>query len=177
MPEIASGTYGLVLFSNNGMDTVEHADRELVVAEFRRVVADDGVVVFATLNKAGPSFGESPFQVARPTEQGRPRVRELIESAGKTALDPAGAVRRVRNWYINRRESKDYGHWAVGPLAAHDFGPVMHFTSLSDLRELTVGAGLEVLTIYGDDGRPIDPEVTESAVDNFTVLARPVSMP
>ena len=173
MAEIESGRYGLVLFSNNGMDTVEHGDRGLVLAEFRRVVADDGVVVFATLNKDGPSFGESPFQIARPTEPVRVSARGLIQTVGRRLLDPSRAIRRVTNWRRNRRREEDHGEWAVGPLAAHDFAPVMHFTSLQDLRLLTQAAGFEILAIYGDDGVAIDPSQTHSQADNFTVLARP----
>ncbi|MDJ0393493.1 hypothetical protein QMK17_09115 [Rhodococcus sp. G-MC3] len=173
MTEIDSGRYGLVLFSNNGIDTVEHGDRKLVLKEFRRVVADDGVVVFSTLNKDGPSFGESPFQIARPTEHVSVSPRAVIESVGRTVLDPSSAVRRVKNWRQNRRREEDHGAWAVGPLAAHDFAPVMHFTSLQGLRTLTRNAGFEVTAIHGDDGASIPPEVTQSRADNFTVVARP----
>nr|WP_296763698.1 class I SAM-dependent methyltransferase [Rhodococcus sp. (in: high G+C Gram-positive bacteria)] len=173
MAEIDSGRYGLVLFSNNGIDTVEHGDRSSVLNEFRRVVAADGVVVFSTLNKDGPSFGESPFQIARPTEPVTVSPRGVIQSVGRRVLDPAGAVRRVKNWRRNRQRKEDHGAWAIGPLAAHDFAPVMHFTSLQDLRKLTEDAGFDVTAIYSDDGRQIPPEVTQSHADNFTVLARP----
>lgn len=174
MADIESGRYGLVLFSNNGIDTVEHGDRGRVLREFRRVVADDGVVVFATLNKDGPSFGESPFQIARPTEQVTVSPRGVIESVGRKVLDPSGAVRRVKNWWRNRRREEDHGAWAVGPLAAHDFAPVMHFTSLQDLRRLAADAEFEILAVYGDDGAAIPAEDDRSRVDNFTVVMRPL---
>jgi SAM-dependent methyltransferase len=173
MYRIADGRYGLVLFSNNGMDTVDHDDRVSVLRECRRVVADDGIVVVATLNKDGPGFGESPFQLSRPNRPMTFSLRKIVVSVGRRVLDPAGSVRRVVNWRRHRRLTVDHGSWAVGPLAAHDFGPVMHFTSLTDLRSLVVGAGFDILSILGDDGAAIPPEVTESTVDNFTVVLRP----
>lgn len=173
MTEIDSGTYGLVFFSNNGIDTVEHGDRIQVLSEFQRVVAEDGVVVFSTLNKDGPSFGESPFQLARPTKSVKVSPRGVIESVGRQVLDPSRVVRRVRNWRRNRRREEIHDGWAVGPLAAHDFAPVMHFTSLQDVRAVLDDAGFDVLAIYGDDGRPIGSDETRSRADNFTVLARP----
>lgn len=173
MSAIETGKFGLVVFSNNGIDAVDHDDRVRVLAEFRRVVADDGIVVFATLNKGGKSFGESPFQLARPTEPVRFSPKRILETVGRRVLDPSGSVHRIVNWRENRALEVDHGEWALGPLAAHDYDLLMHFTSLTDLRALVADAGFDVLAIYGDDGRAFEPGATRSSADNFTILLRP----
>lgn len=172
LSEFADSTFGLVVFSNNGIDTVAHEDRVRVLRQFVRVLEPGGVVVFSTLNKSGPSFGEAPIQLHRPTQPIDLSPRNVIVAVGRRILRPADLVRGVRNWLRNRGRTRDHGTWAVAPLAAHDFAPVMHFTSLGDIREVVAASGLELEAVFADDGSSISPDTTDSHADNFTVLAR-----
>lgn len=172
LSQFEDNTFGLVVFSNNGIDTVAHDDRARVLQEFERVLKPGGVVVFSTLNKAGPSFGEAPLQLHRPTEPTDLSPSTVITAVGSRLLRPSGFVRGVKNWLRNRKGTQNRGTWAVGSLAAHDFAPFMHFTSLGDLRDVVERGRLDVQAVYADDGTRISDDSTESKADNFTVLAR-----
>lgn len=69
--DFATGTFGLVMFSNNGIDAVDHEDRARVLAEMSRVARPGGIVLYATHNLNGPSFDERPWRRQRP-EAGMP---------------------------------------------------------------------------------------------------------
>ena len=45
------------MFSNNGIDAVDHEGRERILAEARRVLEPGGTFYYSTLNKDGPLFG------------------------------------------------------------------------------------------------------------------------
>ncbi|MCZ4517745.1 class I SAM-dependent methyltransferase [Rhodococcus ruber] len=168
----ADGEFGLIVFSNNGIDTVTHEERGRVLAEFFRLLAGSGVLVFSTLNRNGPSFGEKPFQLSRPTQRFRFSPKRAVTAIGRRLLDPTGVVRSVRNWWSARSRIDDRGSWAIAPLAAHDFAPFMHFTTVSDVRSLVMGAGFTIVEIFADDGSIVAAEVETSAADNFTIVAR-----
>lgn len=169
--DVDAGRHGLILFSNNGIDALAHEDRVGVLEEFRRVVAADGVIVFSTLNKSGPSFGETPFQLRRPTQQSV-SLRALAVRTLRWLIDPRSAVRSVRNFRAHRGLTIDHGRWAVGPLAAHDFAPVVHFTSVPDLRDTLAEAGLVPEAVFDERGRPVDMGAQDCSADNFTVIAQ-----
>ena len=60
LSDIADGSQGLVVFSNNGIDAVDHDGRERVLSEAHRVLGAGGVLCYSTLNKDGPLFGAHP---------------------------------------------------------------------------------------------------------------------
>ena len=166
------GEFGLVVFSNNGIDTVTHDERVRVLAEFHRVLGKSGTLVFSTLNRNGPSFGERPFQLSRPTQRFVFSPRAVMTAIARRLLDPAGVVRSVANWWSGRSRVVDRGTWAVAPLAAHDFAPFMHFTTVSDVRSLVTEAGFTIAEIFADDGSVVAADAIASSADNFTIVAR-----
>ncbi|KQU57063.1 SAM-dependent methyltransferase [Rhodococcus sp. Leaf278] len=172
LTSFADGEFGLIVFSNNGIDTVTHEERGRVLAEFFRLLAKPGVLVFSTLNRNGPSFGESPFQLSRPTKRFSFSPNRALTAVGRKLLDPAGVVRSVRNWLSARSRVDDRGSWAVAPLAAHDFAPFMHFTTVSDVRSLVTDAGFTIEKIFADDGSIVAVDAVTSSADNFTIVAR-----
>ncbi|OZC95496.1 SAM-dependent methyltransferase [Rhodococcus sp. 06-235-1A] len=172
LADFGDGEFGLIVFSNNGIDTVTHDERSLVLGEFRRLLTESGVLVFSTLNRNGPSFGETPFQLSRPTQRFRFSPRRAVTAVGRRLLDPAGVVRSVRNWWSARSRIDDRGSWALAPLAAHDFAPFMHFTTISDVRTLVTDAGFTIDEIFADDGSMVPPDAPDSTADNFTIVAR-----
>ncbi|MCU1388440.1 MAG: Methylase [Ilumatobacteraceae bacterium] len=165
-----SGTFGLVVFSNNGIDTVTHDDRLVVLREFARVLTPSGRIVFSSLNRNGMSYGESPFQLHRP---GQPRsMRALATTAARRVYRPLSLPRSVRNWRQAKPLAEDHGTWAVGALAVHDFAPFVHFTTLTDLRATVAAAGLVIEQIFDEAGGSIALDATESNADYFTLVAR-----
>lgn len=165
----ASGHYGLVHFSFNGIDAVDHDGRASVLSEMRRVVRDDGVVVFSTLNLDGPAYRERPW---------------LPQAATNCSL-PRAAARSVRAWVsvpldfarwmrIRGRGAEGPG-WSVAPLSAHHYGVLAHFTTLERLLEELEDARLDrdVVVIENEHGNRVTPDHDTSRVGWFHVVARP----
>ena len=66
LSDFDDGSFDFVYFSYNGIDTMDDSGRRAVLAASHRVLDKDGLYVFSTLNKDGPSFRETPFQLHRP---------------------------------------------------------------------------------------------------------------
>jgi ubiquinone/menaquinone biosynthesis C-methylase UbiE len=123
----ADDSFALVVFSWNGIDAVDHSDRQTILSEVRRVLRPGGAFVFSTHNKLGPGFGERPWTV-RINDLAHPR--HLLQLA-------VWSGRNVKNYRANRHMCSDHGSWALMTAAAHNFGIVIHYTTLqAELAEL-----------------------------------------
>ena len=71
LSQFDDASFDFVFFSFNGIDCVDHHDRALVLSEMHRVLVPGGIVSYSTLNKAGQSFGERPWQLHRPGRRAR----------------------------------------------------------------------------------------------------------
>jgi SAM-dependent methyltransferase len=129
---IPDGSQGLVVFSNNGIDAVDHEGREQVLAEAYRVLDTGGTLYYSTLNKDGPLFGAHPgnapgitWKIGSLVPVSADGERAVIESG-----DEDRGFRATRNWRRLRSHFRDEGDWGLAPFAAHDFGLVTHFVTL-----------------------------------------------
>jgi SAM-dependent methyltransferase len=137
LSDLPDGSQGLVFFSNNGIDAVDHDGRERILSEAHRVLAVDGVLCYSTLNKGGPLFGAHPGNA--------PGITWEIGSLLPVPTDDAGAMvtsggsqdsgmGAVRNWRRLRGQLRDEGEWGLAPFAAHEFGLVTHFVTVAGAR-------------------------------------------
>ena len=133
--DIADGSQGLVVFSNNGIDAVDHDGRQRVLAEAHRVLGVDGMLCYSTLNKDGPLFGAHPGNAPGITWE----IGSLLPP-GRWTPEPRRAaartrgMRAMRNWRRLRGQFRDEGDWGLAPFAAHEFGLVTHFVTLAGAR-------------------------------------------
>jgi SAM-dependent methyltransferase len=163
--------FKLIVFSNNAIDAVSHQDREVILSEFARVLAPGGLIVFSTMNKLGPWYEERPFQLRRPTMPFHFSLRAAVVSLGRWVLNPLGIVRAPWNWWKGRRLVEDHGDWGIGRFSPHDFGLVIHFTTLADITSALAAAGLRAEVVYTDQGHAIDLSESGYGIGNFTVVA------
>jgi SAM-dependent methyltransferase len=128
---IADGSQGLVVFSQNGIDTVDHEGRAHVLAEAYRVLQPGGIFYYSTLNKDGPLFGAHPGTAPETTWM----IGSLLPKlSGATAGQDGGGddswIRALRNWRRLRGQLRDEGEWGLAPFAAHEFALMAHFITL-----------------------------------------------
>jgi SAM-dependent methyltransferase len=133
---IPSKHFGLICFSFNGIDAISHEDRPRAFDEMRRVVRDDGAVMFSTLNISGPEFRQRPWAPEMP--KSRSALRRTIMAARAWAGVPFDIVRWSQ---LFMRTERGPG-WAVGPLSAHHYGVLAHFTTLERQLDELGAAGL-----------------------------------
>ncbi len=130
--------FGLVVFSFNGLDAIDHEKRSRALAEVGRVLRPGGYFWFSTLNMDGMGRRMRPWLPQLPKYEGAP-LRYLV----KTLRVLAGMPRRIRNRARLRPQFARGEGWCLETLSAHDYGLLMHYTSLSrELWEL-VEAGFE----------------------------------
>ena len=165
----ASAHYGFVHFSFNGIDAVDHDGRARVLSEMRRVVRDDGVVLFSTLNIEGPAYRERPWVPQAATNCSLPRAAaRSLRALVSVPLDLA-------RWMRIRGHGASGAGWSVAPLSAHHYGVLAHFTTLERLHEELEEARLDgdVVVIENEHGKHVTPGDDTSRVGWFHVVARP----
>ena len=176
---IPSGSRGLVVFSNNGIDAVDHDGREQVLAEVHRVLEPDGVFFYSTLNKDGPLFGAHPGNAPGITwEVGSllARPADLPTGGGTPSADGDAAdtswIQATRNWRRLRGQTRDEGEWGMAPFAAHAFSLVTHFVTLRGAEDELDRHGFDLDAVVPcDRGTALGPDESTTAL-YFHLVAR-----
>ena len=161
-------SFAMVTFSFNGIDSIDHAGRRLVLAEAHRVLRPGGLLWFSTLNQQGPSHRERPWRPRPPREMGGRRAYPLV------ALRSIWRFPRALANLRRARDLREAGEgWDISALSAHDYGMMVHYTTLgrqlAELAELGFTSGIDVV---GSDGSPVGPRTELSRVAWFQILAQ-----
>jgi SAM-dependent methyltransferase len=175
MSRFEDGRFGFVMFSYNGIDSVDHQGRRRVLEEFYRVLRPGGVLVFSTHNKDGPAFRERPWRINDPSP-GSPTHRTLRWLFLLQRRIPSYR-RRWGNWWRNRRLYVDRGDWAMALCHPHDFEIALHFITLDAQQRELAEIGFEEVTAMGFSGSPITPETDISWMDSFHFIVRKPASP
>ncbi len=139
LTDFAAGSRDLVMFSHNGIDSVGHEDRQLILAEVARVLRPGGIFLFSTMNKDNPTFGGNPGTVPdNPYLIGSLLPRPIRTVAVPDDGDDPKWARAVRGWRRLRDEVVDHGDWGLAANPGHEFTLLNHFTTLEgEHRELS----------------------------------------
>jgi SAM-dependent methyltransferase len=145
--EFPDGSFALVAFSYNGIDSVDLAGRREILREVHRVLRPGGYFVFSSLNRDGieamPHWPD--WRVFHGTGLWPAR---LLRATAKLL---AGGVNHLRH----QGAARDNGVVAFGNLSAHNFALVSVFTSMTaELYELHE-TGFILEAIFDPDGRQI----------------------
>lgn len=165
--DFPDNSFGLVVFSYNGIDSVDLPGRAQVLREVHRVLAPGGTFVFSSLNRDGPAYGERPWTRERHWH------------------GPAGWLRQARrialgvwNRRRNRRLFLSRDDVALAPIAGHDFRMVTVFTSLATQTRQLEEAGFAVVAVLDDDaGRQVAADADPGRASWFYYVARKPAAP
>ncbi|MGY0611405.1 class I SAM-dependent methyltransferase [Luteimonas sp. A501] len=138
--------YDLVLFSFNGIDYIDHAERSRVLAATYRVLRPGGAFVYSSHNLGVLGGHPPPVQPARLVPTLDP-VRMLVRSARTLATN----VRRRRN----RRRLQDRQYFAADHAVVND-----------------EGYDHSLLTVYVDPAAECEALATAGFVGTMTIDAR-----
>lgn len=153
LSDFADNSFDLVWFSFNGIDCVAHDDRLRILAEVRRVLADDGLFVFSSHNR---DAARVPAHDLRNLRRSRNPLRMIRHIGGYV-------VKNINARRLKRQETHA-ADYAIVNDAAHRYGLLLYYISpRAQIRQLAQ-AGLRVERMVGLDGAPVDPDTARDHI-------------
>jgi len=168
--EFDDASFDFVMFSYNGIDALAHEDRRTSLAEFRRVLIPGGILMFSTLDKDGKSFGRAPSVLGGRSEK-RSRIDGAISFARHLSLNTARYRRERTNWRRLSTRIEDHGEWGVSPLAAQEYGLLVHFITQRGERDELNRLGFHVEAMVDNDGMDVANFSARSSRSFFHIVA------
>lgn len=150
LKEFSEASKTLVLFSYNGLDSLDHDSRPVALANMARTVAPGGYLVYSTLNLESPHPTRKPWTPPqRPVEKGTEGILLWwFRLFRLTAQLPLHMWIRTRTQKLSRRGDG----WASEPAAGSGWRLILHFTTLARAKEEVAAAGLVLERIITVDG-------------------------
>jgi ubiquinone/menaquinone biosynthesis C-methylase UbiE len=143
-------SFALVMFSYNGIDAVDYADRQQVLREVQRVLQPGGLFIVSAHNRDGPGARE---QKPRPRLQFTWNPLRLAWRVLKLGRSWVQALRNHRRYSVLNEE---HDSWSVMNCAAHDFGIVIVYTTLAEQKRQLEAAGFtREIVLDNIAGRPV----------------------
>lgn len=145
MPEFADASFDVVLFSFNGIDSIDHEGRLATLREVCRVLRPGGLFVFSSHVLAQPRYALGRFQWGRPlfslrVALGALRNRAMFRLANGVVDFPALAAR---------------GHATF--FEAHRFTLALYYVAADECARQVAAAGLQLTDVVDTSSRRLDP--------------------
>lgn len=153
--ELADDHFRIVMFSFNGLDSLDHAGRLAALAEVYRVLAPGGLFWFSTLNRDGSLYRKRPW---------------FPSDAMATMTVVANTYRYLRT----RRAVEVTDTYELAPMVGHGYRLLTHYTRLPDVELELLEAGFEASpTVFrsGDGSRVHDLSTRDLVHEGWQILA------
>ncbi len=155
--QFARGSFDLVLFSFNGLDSIGHDGRLQALLEMRRVLADDGRFLFSSHNRDYQGLRRYPWQVRNP-------LNPAIVRASLTTLRALPRHLRMR-----RFEESTADHAIVND-PAHDYRLLLYYITIAAQTSQLETHGFTGVQAWSTTGEEVS---SDSASAWIHYLARP----
>jgi SAM-dependent methyltransferase len=162
LDKIDDGSLDLVVFSYNGIDSVDPAGRLAILAEVNRVLRPGGAFVFSTFHRGWAGFHQAPDRRTAVPSSANPLLLGL-----RYARYAMGAWRARQH----RLHEIRYGEHAIHLHPAHYFGIMVYATTPEQIGRQLGEAGFKVPpAIYDEGGSELGGHLS-AATQYFHVFA------
>jgi SAM-dependent methyltransferase len=161
------GSFSLVVFSFAGIDAIGREGRHEVFREASRVLRPGGMFWFSTLNKDGSMARRRPWRPTWPHRTGGviQQAIDLLRTAKKAPVS-------LRNYYRLRKLQQEGEGWRVAPFFAHEYGLLVHYTTLScQLAELENLGFCPDPEVFDENGVVVCPGDDPRRANFFNIIA------
>jgi SAM-dependent methyltransferase len=178
-----SSTFKLAFFSAQGLDCVDHADRERVISEVHRVLVPDGIFGYSTHLMHGTFYDKRPWHQApwrssktgrldtTPVALGHPQIWRFVRFAFYIPSRLRKYPRLYANWWRNRALADVHQDWAFSPYPNNDFN-LSYFATPEGERKILAEHGFTVLETIASTGQRVDNGSEMPLCPWFFVVAR-----
>jgi SAM-dependent methyltransferase len=139
----ADASFDFLFGANNVIDAVSHDDRLRTLAEFRRVLRDDGIVVFSSHNRCYRHAGHAP------------RI-EYSRNPVTQALNVARWSRQIVNYARYRGLRKAEPEYSLLNDKGHNFACLHYYVEQQTQRRQLAAMGLRVVDVLDHEGRSLE---------------------
>ena len=146
MSAFDDNSFSFVMFSFNGIDSVNNDDRRKILGEFVRVLKPGGIALFSSHNINGPSYRETPIQSLRIS-----KTSDLVKFGTSCARVIYNLPAAVFNYLRYLPLNKKYDGYGVRVCAAHNFGILIQYIDIDMQRQQCAEAGLRIEAIFGSN--------------------------
>jgi len=169
--EYDDGSKTLVLFSYNGLDSLDHDSRPVALANMARLTAPGGYLVYSTLNLDSPHPRRKPWTPPqRPVEKG---PEGLLLWAFRTFRLAVQLPLHIANRSRTRKLSRTGDGWANLPSSGSGWRLILHFTTLAKAKAEVAAAGLTLESVITVDGVDVTDRNSTDALYFYLVARRP----
>ena len=141
-----TNSFNVVVAGFNVLDYVSDEVRRSVLREIQRVLADRGLLIMSSHNRAHAALRHTPVSYALSARRPFTLARRLIELPG---------------WLRNRRRLRPFereeAEYAALVDSAHDFSLVHYYIDRDAQERQLLACGFELLECLDSDGGPVPP--------------------
>lgn len=162
----ADGAFRAVVASNNVLDVLGDVGRRRALADFARLLTDDGVLLFSSHNQANIPHLDTSLAAYLRGAFGSPR--DFARAVHHAILLP----RRARNRRTARSFERRDVEYALVNEPVHDHRLVHYFISRDAQERQLAAVGLELVDCFDIEGRAIGPGETAECSTELHYAAR-----
>jgi SAM-dependent methyltransferase len=161
----ATASVGAVVGAANVLDVLSDRDRVEVLAELRRILRPDGLLLFSTHNRAHLPFARRP---------GDPMPGEhWSRTVARRALHAPRVPRRLRNQRRTRALEHRAAHYEIVNDGAHDSRLAQYYIARDDQERQLEATGFTLVSCLDREAREVVGGEAAAASPDLHYAARP----